>query len=147
MRFNQEFGITLSSVLSILVGIGVVAIIGVFYWIIKTKRGSEDFSQKYGTLTEGLNTYTKIGTNWNVLILLRWLWTNTVLILFRDHCEFQILSLLITSFLFQCLILLGKPMPSPVENKVSFFNEVMVSLYLYTLMHLTDFFGVNNYRE
>jgi hypothetical protein len=38
-------------------------------------------------------------------------------------------------------------MPSPVENKVSVFNELMVSLYLYTLMHLTDFFGDNNYRE
>jgi hypothetical protein len=38
MRFNREFGITLSSVLSILIGIGVVTIIGVFYWIIRTKR-------------------------------------------------------------------------------------------------------------
>jgi hypothetical protein len=147
MRFNKEIGITLSSVLSILVGIGVVAIIGVFYWIIRTKRELESFSQKYGTLTERLNTYTKIGTHWNVIILLRWLWTNTVLILFRDHCEFQILSLLITSIVFQSLILVGNPMPSPVENKVSLFNEVMVSLYLYTLLHLTDFFGVNNYRE
>jgi hypothetical protein len=51
MRFNREFGVTLSSILSILVGIGVVAIIGVFYWIIRTKRGLEGFSQKYGTLT------------------------------------------------------------------------------------------------
>jgi hypothetical protein len=38
-------------------------------------------------------------------------------------------------------------MPSPKENAVSVFNEVMVSLYLYTLLHLTDFFGENNYRE
>jgi len=38
-------------------------------------------------------------------------------------------------------------MPSPIENNVSVFNEVMVSLYLYTLLHLTDFFGNNNYRE
>jgi hypothetical protein len=51
MRFNREFGVTLSSILSILVGIGVVAVIGVFYWIIRTKRGLEGFSQKYGTLT------------------------------------------------------------------------------------------------
>jgi hypothetical protein len=82
-----------------------------------------------------------------VLILLRWLWTNSVLILFRDHCELQILSLLATSAVFQSLIILGRPMPSPVENKILFFNEVMVSLYLYTLMYLTDFFGVNHYRE
>ncbi len=38
-------------------------------------------------------------------------------------------------------------MPSPIENKVSVFNEFMVSLYLYTLIHLTDFFGDNDYRE
>jgi hypothetical protein len=38
-------------------------------------------------------------------------------------------------------------MPSPIENRFSVFNEMMVSLYLYTLMHLTDFFGDNKYRE
>jgi hypothetical protein len=38
-------------------------------------------------------------------------------------------------------------MPSPIENNVSVFNEVMVSLYLYTLLHLTDFFGNNIYRQ
>jgi hypothetical protein len=38
-------------------------------------------------------------------------------------------------------------MPSPIENKLSVFNELMVSFYLYTLMHLTDFFGENNHRE
>jgi hypothetical protein len=30
-------------------------------------------------------------------------------------------------------------MPSPIENRFSVFNEFMVSLYLYTLMDLTDF--------
>jgi hypothetical protein len=38
-------------------------------------------------------------------------------------------------------------MPSPNENNASVFNEFMVSLYLYTLLHLTDFFGDNHYRE
>ena len=38
-------------------------------------------------------------------------------------------------------------MPSPNENKASVFNEFMVSLYLYTVLHLTDFFGENHYRE
>ena len=37
-------------------------------------------------------------------------------------------------------------MPTLTENYVSIFNECMVSLYLYTLMHLTDFFGDNNFR-
>ena len=38
-------------------------------------------------------------------------------------------------------------MPSSKENNASVFNELMVSFYLYTLLHLTDFFGDNNYRE
>ena len=38
-------------------------------------------------------------------------------------------------------------MPTPIENKLSVFNELMVSFYLYTLMCLTDFFGDNEHRE
>jgi hypothetical protein len=38
-------------------------------------------------------------------------------------------------------------MPSPIENRFSVFNEVMVSLYLYTLLNLTDFFGDNPHRD
>jgi hypothetical protein len=38
-------------------------------------------------------------------------------------------------------------MPTQNENKLSVFNEFMVSLYLYTLINLTDFFGENKYRE
>lgn len=94
-----------------------------------------------------MNTKTVIGTFWNVLILLRWLWTTFVLIFVRDHQEIQILSLLISSIVFQGLILVGQPMPSPIENRFSVFNEVMVSLYLYTLLNLTDFFGDNHHRD
>ncbi len=38
-------------------------------------------------------------------------------------------------------------MPSLNENRVSVFNEFMVSLYLYAMINLTDFFGVNRHRE
>jgi hypothetical protein len=38
-------------------------------------------------------------------------------------------------------------MPSPIENRFSVFNEVMVSLFLYTLLDLTDFVGDNYHRE
>ena len=94
-----------------------------------------------------MNTKTAIGAFWNVLILLRWLWTTFVLIFVRDHQEIQILSLIISSIVFQGLILVGQPMPSPIENRFSVFTEVMVSLYLYTLLNLTDFFGDNHHRD
>lgn len=39
-------------------------------------------------------------------------------------------------------------MENPLDNHVSFFNEFMVTLYLYTLMALTDFSSETmNYRE
>jgi hypothetical protein len=34
-----------------------------------------------------------------------------------------------------------------MENRFSVFNEVMVSLFLYTLLDLTDFLGDNHHRE
>jgi hypothetical protein len=47
--------------------------------------------------------------------------------------------LLIVSVLTQCLILLGHPNQDEIEHKLSIFNELMVSLYLYLLLCLTDF--------
>ena len=148
MKFNKEFGPTLSSTLTIVIGVLIIASIVIFTKILKQTRASYNlkdpaFLEKFGTLTEGLNTDTVIGTYWNVLILIRWIYTTLVLIFLRDHCEFQILALLISSITFQCLLLHAKPMPSPKENAFSVFNEFMVSLYLYTLIHLTDFFGEN----
>ncbi len=143
----------MSSVMTIVIIVSLLSAILVFIKILKNQKVSgqslndKDYKENYGTLTVGLNTNTAIGSYWNVITLVRWLWTTIVLIFLRDHSEFQIIFLLITSIVFQCLIILGQPMPSPIENKVSVFNEVMVSLYLYTLMDLTDFFGENKHRE
>lgn len=35
--------------------------------------------------------------------------------------------------------MLLKPMELPLDNKMSLFNELMVTIYLYTLIALTDF--------
>lgn len=43
-------------------------------------------------------------------------------------------------------MVLGKPFDDKVENQMNFFNEVMVSAYLYVLMMLTDYIGDNRYR-
>jgi len=37
----------------------------------------------------------------------------------------------------------GKPFDDKLENHINFFNEVMVSAYLYVLMMLTDYLGEN----
>jgi hypothetical protein len=39
----------------------------------------------------------------------------------------------------QVLIIHGRPMEEPSENKMALFNEGMISLYLYTLISLTNY--------
>jgi hypothetical protein len=90
MKFSGDVGVIISSVLTIIIPIGIVASMIIFVIILREKRAKRQFNRKlykkkYGTLTEGLNTNTAIGTYWNMLILLRWLWTTFVLIFLRDH--------------------------------------------------------------
>jgi len=92
MKFNGS-GPTISSVISIVIAVGLLIAIGLFTKILYQKRKQDtldslEYKEKYGTLTEGLSTKTAIGTYWNVLILIRWLYTTAVLILLRDHCQF-----------------------------------------------------------
>lgn len=43
-------------------------------------------------------------------------------------------------------MIFGKPYDDIRENQINFFNEFMVSAYLYVLMMLTDYLGPNPYR-
>jgi hypothetical protein len=76
-----------------------------------------------------------------LLTLVRWTLTTAILIFVKDHNEFQIITLLITSLVYSALLISGRPFEEPLENKMSFFTETMVSLYLYLLLCLTDFSG------
>jgi hypothetical protein len=73
--------------------------------------------------------------------------TTIILITLREFNQFQIIFLMIISVAFQGLIIWGKPMLTPLENKMAFINEIFVSAYLYILLLLTDFMGENNMRE
>ncbi len=94
-----------------------------------------------------MNLKTKIGVYWNLIILGRWLITNLIIVLLRDYFIFQIMILLIMSITAQGLMLIGKPRDSWRDNFIDFFIEVCVSLYLYTLLILSDFWGPNPYRD
>ena len=41
----------------------------------------------------------------------------------------------------QLLVILGQPMSEPLENRMTLFNEVMVSVNLYLMLLLTDYVG------
>jgi hypothetical protein len=78
------------------------------------------------------------------LTLVRWTITTSILIFIKDHCEFQIILLLIVSIVYSCFLINGRPFESSLENKMSLFTETLVSIYLYLLLCLTDFMGNTN---
>lgn len=47
----------------------------------------------------------------------------------------------------QIMIIIGTPMDSKLENMMVFFNEVMVSFYLYIMHSLTDYNEDKDYKE
>ena len=111
---------------------------------------SPEFQAKFGSMIKDLNTTRRpgVGTYWVVINQVRWIITINIMIIIRDHNEMQLMTLLFISWVFQALIILGQPMKSTFENKMTLFNEIMVSVYLYILMILTDFFAETNpYRE
>jgi hypothetical protein len=57
------------------------------------------------------------------------------------------LLLFCNSLVFQILLILYKPIDGSREHRMSIFNELAVTLYLYLLMCLTDFHGWDNHRE
>ena len=118
-------------------------------YIISQNKGmydSPEFQAKFGSMTKDLNTTRRpgVGTYWVVINQVRWIITINIMIIIRDHNEMQLMILLFISWVFQALIILGQPMQSTLENNMTLFNEIMVSVYLYVLMILTDFFAETN---
>jgi len=152
MNFKGKFGEVFSSILTVVI-IGSSFLVIIWFWRVLWRinrigmSDSGDFKDTYGTLIQGLRWQGTIGLYWNLLILLRWTVTNAIMIVLCNHPEFQIGLLLYISVIFQVLIIKGRPMPSIGENLVAFFNEIMISAYLYILIILTDFFGENHHRE
>jgi hypothetical protein len=80
-------------------------------------------------------------------VLLRWTATMLIMTLLRYKFYLQIFLLLGISAAFQVMILGSKPMLANLDNNMLLFNEVMVSIYLYHLLILTDFMGDHDNRD
>ncbi len=101
---------------------------------------------KFGSLIEGQRAdYSTVAAYWKFFTLIRWTITTSILIFLKDHNEFQILLLLIISAVYSMLLINGKPFESSFENKMSLFTEIIVSIYLYLLLCLTDFMANLNF--
>ena len=140
---------TASSVLSIIIVVFLALAIAFETYVIHKHRGSyhiSDFKLRYGTSIEGLNTDTLAGRYWNPLNLIRWAITNIIMIFLRDHCVAQIFVLMVISVIFQIILLGSKPMTDKFNHRMTVLIEASVSIYLYTLLSLTDFSGENKLR-
>jgi hypothetical protein len=80
-------------------------------------------------------------------VLLRWTATMLIITLLRHKFYQQIFLLLAISTVFQVMIVGSKPMLAKLDNYMLLFNEIMVSIYLYHLLCLTDFIGDHDLRE
>jgi hypothetical protein len=61
------------------------------------------------------------------------------MICLKDYNVAQIFLMIGISLIFQSLIIIGAPFDENYHNKMSLFNEAMVSCYLYALIGLTDY--------
>jgi Na+/melibiose symporter-like transporter len=69
------------------------------------------------------------------------------MVFMRENCAAQILALLVTSLIFQILIIITNPINDRWDKRITMLIEVSVSIYLYALLSLTDFIGENTLRE
>lgn len=109
MNFSkgQSFGKYFSKVSAILLLVTCMACFIAMYRIIKKgsklrkKTSLKEHAEKYEIFKEGLgSTSNWITTFWKILIIGRWTITNFILIVVKDHNEFQIVMLLGISIAF-----------------------------------------------
>ena len=105
------------------------------------------FRKQFKNLIDGNNKKRSIGIYWNLIILGRWLITNLVIVFLREFYTLQIFALLIMSVMSQGLMLISNPRDNFRDNAIDLFTEFCVSIYLYVLLALTDFWGLNPFRE
>lgn len=70
-----------------------------------------------------------------------------VLVLLSENPCQQLQALLILSIISTCLQIIGKPQSEAIENKMSLFNELITSVYLYMMMTLTDYNMDSPFRD
>lgn len=86
----------------------------------------------------GLNTKNFCGWNWNLILILRWFYTHLILVFLRDYPLLQIFCLLIASIIVQTVYIRYQPISKAKDNWFSLINEILVSVYLFVLLGMTN---------
>ncbi|TNV87291.1 hypothetical protein FGO68_gene9418 [Halteria grandinella] len=126
-----------------------ISVLGVLYvtqgilvivYLVKYKYKQIFFFKQCGTLVEGVRHETSLLSRFYVpYLMIKWLLTSMILVILRDHPATQIFVFLIISVISQGYLIYVQPLDTRLENAISLFNELMVSLYLYVLISLTDY--------
>lgn len=66
------------------------------------------------------------------------------MVFLREHPAIQILFLLLVSWVYLGLQLVGHPYDSQIDHRAGIFGELMISSYLYFMLMLTDFHAEKN---
>jgi hypothetical protein len=148
LKFDKKIH-TLSSVSSLaILFASAILILSIIYHLCQARKNgqlrSKDFISKLGALTQDQRVTSFAGVFWRPLNLLRWTATMLIMTLLRHNFYQQIFSLLAISIAFQVMIVGSKPMLCKLDNNMLLFNEIMVSIYLYLLLCLTDFMREND---
>jgi hypothetical protein len=80
----------------------------------------------------------------NVVDMLRTFVTVVILVKMRNYSGLEIILLILVSVSKQVYIIQVRPFSSRLENGISLFNELLISLYIYGIILLTNY---NNSAE
>ncbi|TNV86216.1 hypothetical protein FGO68_gene12400 [Halteria grandinella] len=120
--------------LSVLIFTGTLLSVVIFYGIIFRGKGGE---QRFSTLIDGLKSNTSgFAAYWTVWTLVKWSFMCFILILLTDYPAQQLQTLTLLSAFSTILQIRLQPMESRIENMMCTFNELMATIYLYTLIGL-----------
>ena len=129
LRFRDKENVgAISSYISVIVFFGVCCVLVLLFVKVlrlTTNLNEEkviEFNRDYSVLVESLKETKRqrLIYFWKPLCLLRWSLTQSILIFLYEKPAFQIISLLILSVIWQCLILILKPFDCKSVNIISF---------------------------
>lgn len=136
--------------MSSLFAFAIIGVLVMFLWkMIRAIKYEthEELEVSWAALIEGVNTRSTIGRYWIPITLVKWAILSLTLVLLKDYPAFQIIIAGYLLLVSQILIIKGKPFASHIENKLSLFNDLMASLYLYGLYALAEPMGRNESKE
>lgn len=92
-------------------------------------------------------THSLPASLWQIVVLLKWALTVSILLFVRNYPGIQIALLFYLSVLVQSYILLYRPFIKQTENYLQLLNEYMVTLYLIACFLVTDYIDETKIKE